>query len=189
MSQARIPDRDRILDLARKGHPPREISAMLGMDANTVSGLLCYERRKGNNIPHFKTGPASLAIRGSSSSTHPGVCATHSFLTPRRGVSLYRSLPALCWRPWHATTLWMRSWTMEAVMPERFTENEMLRLAAKAVRKVDLLGPRGTTLCTMEEIDAMACVLALSGVLPSPDQTNKGANAAPSTPSSTGDDQ
>ena len=57
MGKIRTPDRDRILDLACKGHPPREISAMMGMDANTVSGLLCYERRKGNAIPHFKTGP------------------------------------------------------------------------------------------------------------------------------------
>lgn len=75
-------------------------------------------------------------------------------------------------------------------MPERFTEAEMLRLAAKAVHKIDLLGARGTTLCTMEEIDAMACLLVLSGALQaSPEDPRKGAVTAPSTPSSTGDDQ
>jgi len=74
-------------------------------------------------------------------------------------------------------------------MPERFTEGEMLRLAAKAVHKIDLLGARGTTLCTMEEIDAMACLLVLSGALASSEELHKGATAAPSTPSSTGDDQ
>jgi len=78
---------------------------------------------------------------------------------------------------------------MEAPMAERFTEGEMLRLAAKAVHKIDLLGSRGTTLCTMEEIDAMACLLVLSGALPSAEDLHNGADAAPSTPSSTGDDQ
>ncbi len=48
----------------------------------------------------------------------------------------------------------------------RFTQEEMLRLAGSAVAKVDLLGPRGTTLCTMDEIEAMAAVIILAGVLP-----------------------
>jgi len=52
--------------------------------------------------------------------------------------------------------------------PKYFDHNEMLKLAANAVNKVDLLGPRGTTLCTMNEIDALVCVAVLSGLLPIP---------------------
>tara|TARA_R110002094_G_scaffold160396_11_gene145827 strand:- start:765 stop:986 length:222 start_codon:yes stop_codon:yes gene_type:complete len=50
--------------------------------------------------------------------------------------------------------------------PRRFTQQEMLQLAGSAVAKVDLLGSRGTTLCTMDEIEAMASVIVLAGVLP-----------------------
>ena len=50
----------------------------------------------------------------------------------------------------------------------RFTHAEAIKLARSGVNKVDLLGPRGTTLCTMDEIDAMALVIALSGALPRP---------------------
>lgn len=49
---------------------------------------------------------------------------------------------------------------------ERFSEAEMVRLAASGVAKVDLLGPRGTTLCTMDEIEAMAAMIVAAGVLP-----------------------
>ena len=42
---------------------------------------------------------------------------------------------------------------------KRFSEAEMVRLAASGVAKVDLLGPRGTTLCTMDEIEAMAAMI------------------------------
>jgi hypothetical protein len=49
--------------------------------------------------------------------------------------------------------------------PDRFTPAELRRLAGSAVAKVDLLGPRGTTLCTMEEVEALAVVAALSGLL------------------------
>lgn len=58
-------------------------------------------------------------------------------------------------------------------MTERWTETEMLRLAASGVAKVDLLGPRGTTLCTMNEIAAMAGVIAASGALPPPDELQR----------------
>lgn len=74
-------------------------------------------------------------------------------------------------------------------MTERFAESEMLRLAAKAVHKIDTLGPRGTTLCTMNEIEAMAGVLVASGALVPPEHQNDEAQTASSTPSSTGDDQ
>ena len=50
----------------------------------------------------------------------------------------------------------------------RWSEEDMIRLAASGVAKVDLLGERGTTLCSMEEIAAMAGMLVLSGVLPPP---------------------
>ncbi|WP_386173183.1 hypothetical protein [Sulfitobacter sp. R86518] len=49
---------------------------------------------------------------------------------------------------------------------KRFSEVEMVRLAASGVAKVDLLGPRGTTLCTMDEIEAMAAMIVAAGVLP-----------------------
>lgn len=58
-------------------------------------------------------------------------------------------------------------------MAERWSEAEMLRLAASGVTKVDLLGHRGTTLVTCEEVAAMAAVIALSGVLPSPEERAK----------------
>lgn len=73
----------------------------------------------------------------------------------------------------------------------RFTRSEMLRLAARAVHKIDLLGPRGTTLCTMEEIEAMAALLVASDALPRPAELHEGGDGAPSTspptPLSTGD--
>jgi len=49
--------------------------------------------------------------------------------------------------------------------PVAFTEAEVLRLARTAVNKIDLLGARGTTLCSMDEIAAMACLLVQSGAL------------------------
>lgn len=51
----------------------------------------------------------------------------------------------------------------------RWTETEMHALAQSGVTKVDLLGQRGTTLVTCEEVAAMAAVIALSGAIP---QTN-----------------
>jgi len=62
--------------------------------------------------------------------------------------------------------------------PRRFTQDEMLRLAASGVHKIDLLGPRGTTLCSMNEIEAMAVVVALSGLLPIPGEA-AGVNETP----------
>lgn len=48
----------------------------------------------------------------------------------------------------------------------RWSPDQMLHLAARGVAKVDLLGHRGTTLVTCEEVAAMAAVLVLSGALP-----------------------
>ena len=50
--------------------------------------------------------------------------------------------------------------------PIRWSNGEMLRLAARGVLKVDLLGHRGTTLLTCEGAAAMAGVLVASGGLP-----------------------
>lgn len=66
---------------------------------------------------------------------------------------------------------------MNAPEITRWSREEMVRLAASGVAKVDLLGPRGTTLCSMDEIAAMAAVCALHGVGP----------RLLSTPPSTGD--
>jgi hypothetical protein len=52
--------------------------------------------------------------------------------------------------------------------PQPWTTEEMLALAASGVAKVDLLGERGTTLCSMDEIAAMAALIAATGVLPPP---------------------
>ena len=56
--------------------------------------------------------------------------------------------------------------TMPEATPDRFTPDELLRHAARGVLKVDLLGLRGATLVTCDEVTAMAAVIALSGVLP-----------------------
>lgn len=53
-------------------------------------------------------------------------------------------------------------------MTERWTEEQMLHLAARAVGKVDTRGPLGTSRVTYEEIEAMAAVLALLGLHPIP---------------------
>lgn len=53
-------------------------------------------------------------------------------------------------------------------MTSRMTMDEMQRLAASAIRRVDAQGARGVTLCTMDEITALAGIAALSGLLPDP---------------------
>ena len=55
---------------------------------------------------------------------------------------------------------------MAKLPPKPWTETEMLTLAARGVGKVDLFGMRGATLVSMEEIAAMAGVLAVLGVKP-----------------------
>jgi|688.fasta_scaffold304721_4 hypothetical protein len=47
---------------------------------------------------------------------------------------------------------------------EPWTEARMIELAARALGKVDVLGLRGVTLCSANEIAAMAGVLALLGL-------------------------
>ncbi|MDO9639660.1 MAG: hypothetical protein Q7J44_14060 [Pseudotabrizicola sp.] len=50
--------------------------------------------------------------------------------------------------------------------PSRWSQDEMLRLAARGVLKVDLMGERGAVLVTCDEVAAMAAVLALTQALP-----------------------
>lgn len=52
--------------------------------------------------------------------------------------------------------------------PQRMTPDEMTARAASGVAKVDLLGLRGATLVTCEEVIAMAALLAISGAIPAP---------------------
>lgn len=52
---------------------------------------------------------------------------------------------------------------------ERIPYDRLISLATGAVRKVDDQGPRGITLCSIEEIEALAGVAALSGLLPVPE--------------------
>jgi hypothetical protein len=47
---------------------------------------------------------------------------------------------------------------------EAWTEARMIELAARGLGKVDTLGVRGITLCSVDEIAAMAGVLALLGL-------------------------
>lgn len=44
----------------------------------------------------------------------------------------------------------------------------MMQKAARGLGKVDALGPRGATLISQEEIEAMAGTLALFGLVPIP---------------------
>lgn len=45
-----------------------------------------------------------------------------------------------------------------------WTEAQMIELAARGLGKVDAQGVRGVTLCSVDEIAAMAAVLALLGL-------------------------
>lgn len=53
-------------------------------------------------------------------------------------------------------------------MPEapRWTPDQMIRLAARGALKVDLLGERGATLVTCDEVAAMASVILLGVPVP-----------------------
>ncbi len=55
--------------------------------------------------------------------------------------------------------------------PTRWSIDEMLDLAGRGAGKVDTFGLRGATLVSMEEVAAMAAVLALSGLKPIPPGT------------------
>ena len=67
-------------------------------------------------------------------------------------------------------------------MSDRWTPEEMRCLAASGVRKVDRMGVRGITQCSIDEIAAMAAVCARAGVTETPPQTNDGQEARVSIP-------
>ena len=48
--------------------------------------------------------------------------------------------------------------------PAPWTEAQMIETAARGLGKVDALGVRGITLCSVDEISAMAMLLALLGL-------------------------
>lgn len=50
--------------------------------------------------------------------------------------------------------------------PARLTVPELMTAAGRGLWKVDALGPRGATLVSLEEIVAMAGVLAMAGLTP-----------------------
>jgi hypothetical protein len=51
---------------------------------------------------------------------------------------------------------------------DRMTAEQMLIRAARGLGKVDALGLRGITLISVEEIEAMAALLAVFGLVPIP---------------------
>lgn len=50
----------------------------------------------------------------------------------------------------------------------RFTPDDLVQLSASAIAKIDLLGPEGTSHCTSDEVEAMATMIVLAGLLPAP---------------------
>lgn len=48
---------------------------------------------------------------------------------------------------------------------ERLSQTEIKALAKSAVGKIDTMGPRGVTLCSMDEIEALAVIAVQSGLL------------------------
>lgn len=68
-------------------------------------------------------------------------------------------------------------------MPDqpRWSMDEMMQLAARAVGKVDMFGLRGATLVSMEEVAAMAGALAAFGLRPIPPGSYPVPNHTPRT--------
>ena len=50
--------------------------------------------------------------------------------------------------------------------PIRLSTNELMTRAARGLGKIDKFGPRGVTLVSFEEIEAMAGLLACLGLVP-----------------------
>lgn len=46
----------------------------------------------------------------------------------------------------------------------RLTQVEIMNLAARGMGRIDLYGARGVTLVSLEELEAMACALAILGL-------------------------
>lgn len=62
---------------------------------------------------------------------------------------------------------------------------EVLHLAAKALGKIDLYGPRGISMVTFQEVEAMALLLAVLGVVPIRPDISAPTILMPQTPIST----
>ena len=50
--------------------------------------------------------------------------------------------------------------------PQALAKLEIMRRASTALGKVDLYGPRGVTMLSVDETEAMALLLALLGLVP-----------------------
>lgn len=66
-------------------------------------------------------------------------------------------------------------------MPDasRWTSDQMIRLAARGALKVDLLGERGASLVTCDEVAAMAAVILLGVPVPADALTLKSSQKGP----------
>lgn len=53
------------------------------------------------------------------------------------------------------------------------TLSEAITYAARAVQKIDLLGPDGAEACTTLEVEGLAMIAKASGLLPVPGQDQK----------------
>lgn len=51
-------------------------------------------------------------------------------------------------------------------MTDRLTSEQITQRAGRALHKIDLWGPRGLSMVTFQEIEALAMVAALAGVAP-----------------------
>lgn len=53
-------------------------------------------------------------------------------------------------------------------MPDATTDRDVLITAGRALGRIDLYGPRGMTLLSMDEIEAMALALVILGLVAIP---------------------
>ena len=85
--------RDRIIELAARGMPPREIEARTGVDRNVAYTAISWARRHGRHIPHFKGGPPTGANPRSRNIRIPA--EHYATLTDEARLRGYRSAGAL----------------------------------------------------------------------------------------------
>ena len=55
----------------------------------------------------------------------------------------------------------------------RFTENQLLNLAHTAIAQIDARGRRGTEMLSYEQIEALACLVVISGLVPMAEQARE----------------
>lgn len=56
MSALKMTARDRVVQMALGGTPPREIARKTGLSVNTIYSDLSWARKNGVDLPHFTTG-------------------------------------------------------------------------------------------------------------------------------------